>query len=53
MRAVLSSMPLRRKPLVLCAKGMEATTTKMMHEVAREEQPESPIAGALGSDLRR
>ncbi len=47
-RAVLSSTPLRRKPLVLCAKGMEETTTKLMDDVAREEQPGSPIAVLSG-----
>jgi glycerol-3-phosphate dehydrogenase (NAD(P)+) len=43
-RAVLSSTDLGGIPLVLCAKGMESTTTKLMHEVAREEQPSSPLA---------
>jgi glycerol-3-phosphate dehydrogenase (NAD(P)+) len=43
-RSVLSSTDLRGKPLILCAKGMEEATTKLMHDVAREEQPESPIA---------
>jgi len=47
-RAVLSTTPLRQKPLVLCAKGMEETSTKLMHEVAREEQPGSPIAVLSG-----
>jgi glycerol-3-phosphate dehydrogenase (NAD(P)+) len=47
-RAVLSTTPLRQKPLVLCAKGMEEATTKLMHDVAREEQPGSPIAVLSG-----
>jgi glycerol-3-phosphate dehydrogenase (NAD(P)+) len=47
-RAVLSSTGLRGRPLILCAKGMEETSTKLMHEVAREEQPESPIAVLSG-----
>jgi len=47
-RKVLSSAPLRAKPLVLCAKGMEETTTKLMDAVAREEQPGSPIAVLSG-----
>jgi glycerol-3-phosphate dehydrogenase (NAD(P)+) len=47
MRAVLAALPPRR-PLVLCAKGMEEATTKLMHEVAREEQPDAPIAVLSG-----
>jgi glycerol-3-phosphate dehydrogenase (NAD(P)+) len=47
-RTVLSTTQLRQKPLVLCAKGMEEATTKLMHEVAREEQPGSPIAVLSG-----
>jgi glycerol-3-phosphate dehydrogenase (NAD(P)+) len=47
-RSVLSGTQLRRKPLVLCAKGMEEATTKLMHDVAREEQPGSPIAVLSG-----
>ncbi len=43
-RSVLSAIELRGNPLILCAKGMEEATTKLMHEVAREEQPGSPIA---------
>jgi glycerol-3-phosphate dehydrogenase (NAD(P)+) len=47
-RAVLSAQTLGGKPLVLCAKGMEEATTKLMHDVAREEQPGSPIAVLSG-----
>lgn len=47
-RAVLSSTSLGGKPLILCAKGMEEATTKLMHDVAREEQPGSPIAVLSG-----
>jgi glycerol-3-phosphate dehydrogenase (NAD(P)+) len=47
-RAVLSGTDLRSKPLILCAKGMEEATTKLMHDVAREEQPASPIAVLSG-----
>ena len=47
-RAVLSSTDLRCRPLILCAKGMEEATTKLMHDVAREEQPGSPIAVLSG-----
>ena len=48
MRAVLASLPRLRVPLILCAKGMEESTTKLMHDVAREEQPDSPIAVLSG-----
>jgi glycerol-3-phosphate dehydrogenase (NAD(P)+) len=47
-RAVLSAQTLSGKPLVLCAKGMEEATTKLMHDVALEEQPGSPIAVLSG-----
>ncbi|MDP9415526.1 MAG: NAD(P)-dependent glycerol-3-phosphate dehydrogenase [Pseudomonadota bacterium] len=47
-RSVLSAIELSGKPLVLCAKGMEESTTKLMHDVAREEQPDSPIAVLSG-----
>ena len=48
MRAVLRGLPPLGVPLVLCAKGMEETTTKLMHDVAREEQPDSAIAVLSG-----
>jgi glycerol-3-phosphate dehydrogenase (NAD(P)+) len=48
MRAVLSSARLSGQPLILCAKGMEEATMKLMHDVAREEQPGSPIAVLSG-----
>jgi glycerol-3-phosphate dehydrogenase (NAD(P)+) len=48
MRAVLARLPKAGKPLILCAKGMEEATTKLMHEVAGEEQPESPVAVLSG-----
>ena len=48
MRSVLSSVALEGRPLILCAKGIEESTTKLMHEVAREEQPGSPIAVLSG-----
>jgi glycerol-3-phosphate dehydrogenase (NAD(P)+) len=47
-RAVLASLRLGGNPLILCAKGMEESTTKLMHDVAREEQPDSPIAVLSG-----
>jgi glycerol-3-phosphate dehydrogenase (NAD(P)+) len=48
MRAVLGAMPRLSAPLVLCAKGMEEASLKMMHEVAREVQPDSPLAVLSG-----
>jgi glycerol-3-phosphate dehydrogenase (NAD(P)+) len=47
-RSVLAAMPQLRMPLILCAKGMEEATTKLMHDVAREEQPQVPIAVLSG-----
>jgi glycerol-3-phosphate dehydrogenase (NAD(P)+) len=44
MRAALAALPRLKTPLILCAKGMEEATTKLMHDVAREEQPDAPIA---------
>ena len=48
MRKVLAAMPRLRVPLILCAKGMEEATTKLMHDVAHEEQPDAPIAVLSG-----
>jgi glycerol-3-phosphate dehydrogenase (NAD(P)+) len=44
MRGVLAAMPRLSVPLILCAKGMEEATTKLMHDVAHEEQPDAPVA---------
>jgi glycerol-3-phosphate dehydrogenase (NAD(P)+) len=48
MRRVLAGLPRLGIPLVLCAKGMEEATTRLMHEVAAEEQPGAPIAVLSG-----
>ncbi len=48
MRAILAAMPRTRSPLILCAKGMEEATTKLMHDVACEEQPDAPVAVLSG-----
>ena len=48
MRSVLSGLPSTGKPLILCSKGMEEATTRLMHEVAKEEQPGSPVAVLSG-----
>ena len=47
-RSVLAMLPRTGTPLILCAKGMEEATTKLMHDVAHEEQPDSPIAVLSG-----
>ena len=48
MRAVLAGMPELSAPLILCAKGIEEATAKLMHDVAHEEQPRAPIAVLSG-----
>ncbi len=48
LRAVLAGLPAGGRPLVLCAKGIEEASGKLMHEVAREAQPGSPIAVLSG-----
>jgi len=47
-RAVLSALPPTGKLLALCSKGIEGDSAKLMHQVAREEQPGSPIAVLSG-----
>lgn len=48
MRAVLSRFSPEGQPLILCAKGIEAVTHKLMHQVAREAMPGSPVAVLSG-----
>ena len=48
MRAVLSRLACPNMPLVLCSKGIEEGTGKMLHEVAHEVCPTSPIAVLSG-----
>ena len=48
MRPILSRLSTNGTPLILCAKGMEEATMKLMHDVARETQPEAPIAVLSG-----
>jgi glycerol-3-phosphate dehydrogenase (NAD(P)+) len=47
-RAVLGSLDAGGKPLVLCSKGIEDATGQLMHEVAREAQPECSLAVLSG-----
>jgi glycerol-3-phosphate dehydrogenase (NAD(P)+) len=48
MRSVLAAMPRLSVPLILCAKGMEEASMKLMHDVAREAQPDAPVAVLSG-----
>jgi len=48
MRSVLAKAPAGAQPLVLCSKGIEATTDKLLHEVAHEVRPSSPVAVLSG-----
>ena len=48
LRATLAQMPAFPPDLVLCAKGIEAETGRMMHEVAAEAAPASEIAVLSG-----
>lgn len=48
MRSVLAALPRLAIPLILCAKGMEEATMKLMHDVAREAQPEARVAVLSG-----
>lgn len=47
-RAVLSGQDFGGKPLVLCAKGIEAGSRMLVGEVAQEVQPRAPIAVLSG-----
>lgn len=48
LRVVASGLKARNQPLILCAKGIEDGTGLLMHEVAREVRPGSPIAVLSG-----
>src|SRR5690349_1278878 len=48
MRSVLERAPVDCRPLVLCSKGIEQETGKLLHEVAHEVCPSSPIAVLSG-----
>lgn len=48
MRSILAGLPLGERPLVLCAKGIEEASGKMMHEVAHEARPGAPLAVLSG-----
>ncbi|HVJ01164.1 MAG TPA: NAD(P)H-dependent glycerol-3-phosphate dehydrogenase [Sphingomonas sp.] len=48
MRAVLDQLPARGQPLILCSKGIEAGSHKLLHEVAHEVHAGSPVAVLSG-----
>ncbi len=48
MRAVLSRSPCPKMPLILCSKGIEDASGKMLHEVAHDVCPSSPVAVLSG-----
>jgi glycerol-3-phosphate dehydrogenase (NAD(P)+) len=48
MRSVLEACSVGVRPLILCAKGIEAGSQKLMSEVARETCPDAPIAVLSG-----
>lgn len=48
LRATLASAPVGVRPLILCAKGIEAGTQMLMSQVAREVCPDAPIAVLSG-----
>ena len=48
MRAVLERMPCPEMPLVLCAKGIEESSGALLHEVAKDVCPSSPVAVLSG-----
>jgi glycerol-3-phosphate dehydrogenase (NAD(P)+) len=47
-RHVLAEMPVAATPLVLCAKGIEAGTRKLVGEVASDVHPSAPVAVISG-----
>jgi len=48
MRSVLDSAPRTGAPLLLCAKGIEEGSGKLVHDVARELRPGAPLAALSG-----
>jgi glycerol-3-phosphate dehydrogenase (NAD(P)+) len=52
-RSVLGGVPSRDTPIVLCAKGIEAATRKLVGEVAAEVLPEAPLAVLSGPTFAR
>ncbi|WP_422055960.1 NAD(P)H-dependent glycerol-3-phosphate dehydrogenase [Sphingomonas sp.] len=48
LRSVLSQLPAGNRLLVLCAKGIESGTQKLVAEIARELHPDAPVAVLSG-----
>ena len=48
LRASLASLPQGHRPLVLCAKGIEAGTMALMSDIAHELHPQSSVAVLSG-----
>jgi glycerol-3-phosphate dehydrogenase (NAD(P)+) len=48
MRSVLEQAAGDDRPLVLCSKGIEGSTGKLLHEVAHEVCPSAPVAALSG-----
>ena len=48
MRGVLGRSPCPGKPLILCSKGIEEKSGKLLHDVAHEVCPSSPVAVLSG-----
>ena len=48
MRAVLGRSPCPKMPLILCSKGIEEKSGKLLHDVAHEVCPTSPVAVLSG-----
>jgi glycerol-3-phosphate dehydrogenase (NAD(P)+) len=48
MRSVLEAAPSGDRPLVLCSKGIEDCSGRLLHEVAREVQPQSTVGVLSG-----
>ncbi len=48
LRGVVAALPRGDVPLILCSKGIEAGTGRLMSQVAAEAQPDAPIAVLSG-----
>lgn len=48
LRAVLTELPASKRPLILCAKGIEAGTQKLVAEIAHDLHPQSPVVVLSG-----
>ena len=48
MRSVLDAAPTPASPLILCSKGIEERSGRLLHDVARECCPDAPVAVLSG-----